>query len=90
MVVAVQTAVEMSSNSSAANSVGDIPVCYRGCHRAGLVFSTSPPVFSVHGRQFQARTQPMQPFQVVSQADQGPFQRHFFPATQPKLPEPQN
>ena len=50
----------------------------------------SPPAFLVRARQFQARAQPMQPFQVVGQADQRPFQPHFLPTTQAKLPEPQH
>ena len=56
---------------------------YQGSRKAGPCFGLASPVFSVGGGQLPARAQPMQPFEVVGQADQGPFQGHLLPPAQP-------
>ena len=65
-------------------------VCDRCSPQGQSPFSTPPHAFSARRRQLQARAQPVQPFQVVGQADQRPFQRHFLPPSQAKLPEPEH
>ncbi len=54
--------------------------------RERLVWGGAPRV-TVHQRRLQTPAQPMEPFQVVDQADARPFQRHFLPPPNPELPE---
>jgi hypothetical protein len=54
--------------------------------RERLVRGGAPRV-SVRQRRLQTPVQPVEPFQVVDQANARPFQRHFLPPPKPELPE---
>jgi DNA-binding response OmpR family regulator len=63
---------------------------HRLLHRSqGVMFHrrASPHAVSVGHRRFQSRAQPVKSFEVVGQADQRPFQRHFLTPSQPELPK---